>query len=384
MSIPGRELAITLLLLLQAASTGFATDLQLDVKGYAKYLSEADHLRQPDTLLTGQLIHQRTQLRLDLGERWYAKVEIRTRAFFGPIYESIPDLTKTLEHPSAYFRPEAAIVQDQHITVFTEADRAYAGYRTERWDIRIGKQRINWGTNLVWNPNDLFNTYNILDFDYEERPGTDALRMQYDFGERRVLDIAYAPEKDDRSVMACMYRTHLGTFDLQFSAGSYRGQGVLGTGWAGNAGTAGFKGEVNHYLKRSGHTGQTCAALTMDYTFKGNWYVFISGLWQHHAAPFFQPLDFINGESSITPKYLMPYQFSSYLGGMKELSPKWSVQMAAIYGEKNQSLILFPAATWKVSEDFELLLTGQGYFTRSGVTWGNQANAMYLRFKYNF
>ena len=32
--------------------------------------------------------------------------------------------------------------------------------------------------NLVWNPNDLFNAFSFVDFDYEERPGSDALRIQ--------------------------------------------------------------------------------------------------------------------------------------------------------------------------------------------------------------
>ncbi|HVB02111.1 MAG TPA: hypothetical protein VNE41_00190, partial [Chitinophagaceae bacterium] len=27
---------------------------------------------------------------------------------------------------------------------------------------RLGKQRINWGKTLVWNPNDWFNTFNLF------------------------------------------------------------------------------------------------------------------------------------------------------------------------------------------------------------------------------
>jgi hypothetical protein len=291
---------------------------------------------------------------------------------------------QSLQHPNSFFRPELALVEDRHVTVFTEADRAYTGYRTDRWDIRLGKQRINWGTNLIWNPNDVFNSYNILDFDYEERPGTDALRIQYDLREQRAVDFAYAPAKNGRTVAAGMYRTHLGAFDLQFSGGMYREQTVAGFGWAGNIGKAGFKGEFNQYLKNSRKSGQTCAAVTLDYTLKGNWYIFAAGLWQEQSAADFNPLGFFGGESAITPKYLMPYHYSGYLGAMKEISPQWSVQLAAIYGESNESLILFPAATWKVSDDFELLLTGQGYFTRQADTWGNRADALYLRLKYNF
>ena len=41
------------------------------------------------------------------------------------------------------------------------------------------RQRINWGQTLVWNPNDIFNAYSYFDFDYIERPGSDAIRLQY-------------------------------------------------------------------------------------------------------------------------------------------------------------------------------------------------------------
>lgn len=34
---------------------------------------------------------------------------------------------------------------------------------------------------MAWNPNDWFNTYNYFDFDYEERPGTDAIRVRVYF-----------------------------------------------------------------------------------------------------------------------------------------------------------------------------------------------------------
>ena len=59
--------------------------------------------------------------------------------------------------------------------------------------LRIGRQRINWGVNLAWNPNDLFNAYSLIDFDYQERPGSDAIRFQYYMGDLSVLNLQYNP-----------------------------------------------------------------------------------------------------------------------------------------------------------------------------------------------
>ena len=31
-------------------------------------------------------------------------------------------------------------------------DRAWVDWSNENWEVRAGRQRINWGTNLFWNP----------------------------------------------------------------------------------------------------------------------------------------------------------------------------------------------------------------------------------------
>jgi len=50
------------------------------------------------------------------------------------------------------------------------ADRFWLDYHQQGLDLRLGRQRINWGQTFVWNANDVFNSYSFFDFDYEERP----------------------------------------------------------------------------------------------------------------------------------------------------------------------------------------------------------------------
>ena len=68
----------------------------------------------------------------------------------------------------------------QWCCIQTRRDCIY-DYRDNKINFRIGRQRINWGTTTIWNPNDIFNAYNFLDFDYEERPGMDGGKFQYIF-----------------------------------------------------------------------------------------------------------------------------------------------------------------------------------------------------------
>ena len=96
-------------------------------------------------------------------------------------------------------------------------DRASAEYNGGKWDITLGRQRINWGINTVWTPNDIFNTFNYFDFDYEEeRPGSDAARVQYAFTPSSTIELAVSPGKPaNQNIGAVMYRFNKWNYDFQ-------------------------------------------------------------------------------------------------------------------------------------------------------------------------
>ena len=48
-------------------------------------------------------------------------------------------------------------------------------WANEKLQLRVGRQRINWGINTTWNPNDIFNSYNIYDVILINEP--DTIRM---------------------------------------------------------------------------------------------------------------------------------------------------------------------------------------------------------------
>ncbi len=71
------------------------------------------------------------------------------------------------------------IVDENSFFLNTTIDRLWLDLNFNKFQARIGRQRINWGQTFVWNPNDIFNAYSFFDFDYTERPGSDAIRLQY-------------------------------------------------------------------------------------------------------------------------------------------------------------------------------------------------------------
>ena len=69
-------------------------------------------------------------------------------------------------------------------------DRAYAEFSFGNFVATVGRQRINWGQTFAWNPNDIFNTYSYFDVDYPERPGSDAVRLQFYTGMTSSIEVA--------------------------------------------------------------------------------------------------------------------------------------------------------------------------------------------------
>ncbi len=107
------------------------------------------------------------------------------------------------------------------------------------------RQRVAWGTAWVWNPTDIFNPLDVLDFDYEERPATDAIRLQYYTGAVTKLDIAYKPAKDpENQILAGLWSINNWNYDFNFIAGMRFKRWLAGFSWTGDILNAGFRGEL--------------------------------------------------------------------------------------------------------------------------------------------
>jgi hypothetical protein len=107
-------------------------------------------------------------------------------------------------------------------------------YTNEKLQVTAGRQRINWGQTFVWNPNDIFNTYSYFDFDYEEKPGSDAVRVQYFLNPTSAFELAAKLDRQNKATIAGLYRFNKLNYDIQFLSGITDEQDfVAGAGWSG-------------------------------------------------------------------------------------------------------------------------------------------------------
>lgn len=363
---------------------------KLQVSGYVKFLQSNTFvpLAPLDTTLklTDNLIHNRLNFHYYPGKRWKIAVETRNRIFYGDQVR-VPGFGDQIDQYNGLVDLSVRWLDEGGFLLHSIVDRAYVNYSHQKWDITVGRQRINWGVNMIWNPNDLFNAYNFLDFDYEERPGSDAVRIQYFPGDLSRIEIAAAPADSlENSVAAALYRFNAKGYDFQLMSGYYRGDFALGGGWEGNLGQVGFKGEGSWFYPLGGSADTTSAlgaSVTLDYMFGSGLYLMGSALYNSDGARAGLAQGGIAARQ-LSARNLFPSRWAMYGSVSGSPHPLLSLSAGAIYGLTNNLLILVPSTTYSIKENWDIDLLGQLFFSDGANGFASQGAGVYLRLKWSY
>ncbi|NNF21535.1 MAG: hypothetical protein HKN67_06310, partial [Saprospiraceae bacterium] len=291
------------------------SDPQWSMRGYLSNMLTTD--------FSGDDITFDNQLHNRLNFQWFPKdnftfyLDIRTRLLAGNTVKNFPGLGDLLDFNNDYLDMSIHFPKNKSWLVHSMIDRAYMEWYKGDWEIRLGRQRINWGINTIWNPNDLFNAYSYFDFDYVERPGSDALRLTwYTCTNSSVEFASNFRDNFDELTFATLYKSSLGSYDVQLLGAKAGNDIVLGTGWAGNLGNAGFKGEFSYFIptKDNGPKDALLATIAFDYAFKNSLYLNLSVLFNSDGSSDSQNNPLLLATSGLlTTRYLSPYEWSTFL-----------------------------------------------------------------------
>ncbi|MBT8221243.1 MAG: hypothetical protein KJP00_15555, partial [Bacteroidia bacterium] len=254
---------------------------KLELSGYVKYLHTATFTDFNPSTLHDNLIHNRIDINWYPKSNWTLKYGMRNRIFWGDTKKDSPLFDEQLEEAgNDYIDVSFNLFQGQKYLGHTTVDRIYLEYDKDKWNIRLGRQRINWGINLIWNPNDLFNAYNFVDFDYEERPGSDALRIQYNYDYASGFEFVVNPDRSGNLwSYAGLWRFNKWNYDFQMLIAKSDRDIAFGGGWAGNLGLWGFKGEFIIADDLDGRHTSYSITTGVDYLFENNLYLNIGYLY---------------------------------------------------------------------------------------------------------
>lgn len=359
------------------ALSGYLKDLQ-----YIQFMN----VNQPWTF--DNLIHNRFDVHWYPDSNWKIHVGLRNRFFYGQSVSIYSQNEFLLNNSNSFFDLSKVIARGPSYLLHSTIDRASVGYTHGKWEVTAGRQRINWGLNLVWNPNDIFNAYSYFDFDYEERPGSDALRMQYYINSTSSAEIAYKPGRNaDSSVIAAMYRFNYKSYDIQFLAGKVNSDFAIGGGWSGALGAAGFNGEITAFLPDSAsflsHAAFS-ASLGANYTFNNSLYL--------HGAYLFNSSGVLkaNGTQTdlllenVSAKYLSPAKHSLFGEAAYQFTPLIRGDVAGIVDPADGSFFAGPFFTFSLTNNIEFLAGGQLFFGKKESLYGDYGKLIYLRLKWSF
>lgn len=245
-------------------------------------------------------------------------------------------------------------------------DRLQASFRKGAVEAHVGRQRINWGKTMVWNPNDVFNAYAFLDVDAEVRPSTDAVLAQWGWGVNSAVEIGAT-----KDVTGALVRGSIGTYDVQWLTAWYKEQLVLGGGWAGYVGSSGFKGEGSWFTG----DGTVSMSLGADHMLNNGVYVNAELLKNGGYDGSGSAIGLLANPPS--PENLFPAPSAYMLGAGSAVHPLFSLNLAVVGALTRDITILVPQATYSITEDLDLLVMGQ--MLRS---W--ESNSMFVRLRWAF
>lgn len=346
-----------------------------------------------------QFLHNRLNFKIYPVKGLTVSAELRTRFFYAGSTATTETAKLAMDLDPGLIDMTWNIGNNSNpIHLNTTLDRLWIGWGNEKVDIRAGRQRINWGINTAWNPNDIFNAFNFVNFDYEERPGSDAVRFQY-FGKNMSgFEIAVAPQRTwKQSTAALMYKFNAKSYDFQFIAGQYRTDLTAGFGFAGNAGNASLKGEIQWFIPYEGFVDSThtvTGSISSEYSFRNALVIGGSILYNSNGIDDSDPTKlttFFSG-SALTAKNLMPTKYNGFISLSYPATPLLSISFSAMYGYGPNLLFLSPGLTYSIVENWDIMLTGQLFFvefpelTSSGIEskYQNVSNSVFLRLKWAF
>lgn len=388
------------LLLLVAFSSVYGraqdTSAAIQIRGYLKSMATVVNTHpllapyNPNRTETyaDYLLHNRVDWSWNQGP-WRAGIGLRNRIFWGANALYSPAFPSAVGQDNGLLDLSLTTDANAAAILVSNLDRLWGEWEKGNWRIRAGRQRINWGIHTIWNPHDVFNQYNFLDFDYEERPGSDAVWATWFPSSLSSLDLAWAPGRSSsQHIAAARYRFNWKSTDWQIVAGKFQTDWTLGIGWAANLWQTSFKGEISSFLPSSSTAEPNhLAALSADYLFSNSVYLTVGYLYNQSPAllNFAQPNNLSNTQP-FSAKNPWPFTHTGLLQITYPAHPLISLSLTGMVELQGKIAVAVPTISYSLNQNLDILLAAQLF--GSAMEQENQlqylSSSTFLRLKYSF
>ena len=391
------------LLLLFISTESLYSQLMQDSKkvtlnGYVKYMNTIMDLPDYQSAYIGQpkgawvnesMFHNRLNFRWHLSNSLTFAAEARNRLIYGDMVEGFQGYRDMINDDFGYLDGLTNnIIENDAYLLNTSVDRLWVNYRKGKFEAKIGRQRINWGQAYVWNPNDIFNAYSFFDFDYEEKPGSDAIRLQYFPTFTSTAELAVKVDAKERITAAGYYRFTSWGYDFQFLGGILNDdEYVAGAGWSGNINDAGFNGEVTYIQpaeSNQNNSGILLSSVSANYMFNNSMYLMIEGYYNGN----FENMN-VNRFSGfyfqdLSVKTLSFSEFSWFVQASYPIHPLLDGTFAFMYYPDINGYFINPSLKYSLTNNVQLSMHSQIFQGKFGGSEKEKINFLFFRFKWSF
>lgn len=250
--------------------------------------------------------------------------------------------------PPTYWRAQSTYADRGDFYGQHRLYRATVTWSQGATDVRIGRQRIAWGTGRFFSPLDILNPLNPITLERGERMGVDALLVEHKVDALSRFSAVYAPQHAlGTSSAAALWHSNYRGMDYSIVGGRYGQQDVVGVDLAGQLGQAGIRAEATHSRRRSAPS-YTRALIGLDYAFANK--LSVSGELYH------------DGSAAREPR---AYDFAALLTGTLQ-------NLGRRYAAVHASYAVMPLL--EASVDLVANLGDRGYYLSPRLTYSIQPN----------
>ncbi len=357
----------------------------LTLNGYVSAVNSVmfDSLSGP--FLNDNMLHNRLNFKGYVNENVTFAVELRTRLFTGDMVRTGSSYQKSIGSDQGLVDMSWNLLNEPSFFLNTTIERFWIDFNLGKLQARAGRQRINWGQALVWNPNDIFNSYSFFDFDYAERSGSDAVRLQYYPGSASAFEIAVKADHNSDITAATLYRFNKFGYDFQFLAGYVNSEDfVAGAGWSGAVGSISFRGEASWFIPAenfSDTSGTALFTIGVDKVFKNNTMGQVQIMYCNKP----QDISIISSfsKTEMSAKALAFSRFSAFGQVTYPVNPLLSVTVSGMWFPDLKGYFAGPSVEYSMAENVDISLFWQ-HFNYRMEEERTRLNIGFLRFKFSF
>ncbi len=306
---------------------------------------------------------------------------------FGDFIQTIPNYGNYLLTDAGYFDLTKKIGSGNSYLLYSNLDRFFINYSSDKIDITFGRQRINLAENMVWNPNDIFNAYNYYNFTYVEKPGSDAGKIEYYLSDVSSISSAVKIDKNKNVTAAAIVKLNYMDYDFQFFGGVMPDDYVAGAGWSGDIYGAGFSGEMTYFkAKRINYfeKERLLIALEGNYTFTNGLLLDGSILFNNRGTTGKAGLNSVVFREDLNVKYLTPAKVSLFAETAYPITPLLKGTISTIVNPYDNSFYFGGMLQISLTDNIDFNIAGQLFHGEIGTEFGQIGTFIFSQLKWNF